>query len=465
MASWKKVLVAGQDLTDTTDLAGNTGALGIGTNGGITLDGSVADVTGVLLGTSTVNLQLNISTLGAADIAQSTDLLAFHDAGTDITKKSTVATFTNMLAGTAATTGLRNINETVEVNTAAAAAITTPAGTEKILVWDGSAHKSLTVAQIAAEASDGDITSVVAGTGLTGGATSGDATLNVIGGTGIVANANDVAIDPAVAGVGMVFSSGQFNIGEGSLIDVDTNDISVNLTEAAAATIAAGDNVIFLDGGSTGAASKGSVNDIATLFAGTGLTATDGVIAVDDVALGSGTTGNYVAAVTGGDNIAVSGSAGEGASFAVALDTNVDVAGTLDVTGLATFDDDLVVAGDLTVNGDVTTLNTANLLVEDTFIALNKAGTLNVDAGIVFTGAANKVFGWDQSQESGRFGVDYAGGDASLAGGGFAPDAWVSVTHSNSAAPTDVSNGDIDALRQIGNIYVNSNNEDIYIYS
>ncbi len=83
----------------------------------------------------------------------------------------------------------------------------------------------------------------------------------------------------------------------------------------------------------------------------------------------------------------------------------------------------------------------------------------------VFTGAANKVFGWDQSQESGRFGVDYAGGDASLAGGGFAPDAWVSVTHSNSAAPTDVSNGDIDALRQIGNIYVNSNNEDIYIYS
>jgi hypothetical protein len=40
----------------------------------------------------------------------------------------------------------------------------------------------------------GDIESVVAGAGMTGGASSGDATLNVIGGTGITANADNIAI-------------------------------------------------------------------------------------------------------------------------------------------------------------------------------------------------------------------------------------------------------------------------------
>ena len=50
------------------------------------------------------------------------------------------------------------------------------------------------------------------------------------------------------------------------------------LTEA---SVANGDYIMFLDGGATGDAKKEAVHDLATLFAGSGLTATNSVIAVD----------------------------------------------------------------------------------------------------------------------------------------------------------------------------------------
>ena len=79
----------------------------------------------------------------------------------------------------------------------------------------------------------------------------------------------------------------------GALIDFDGTDIDVDLSEAAEAALADGDYVLFLDGGATGTAAKEAIADVATLFAGTGLTASSSVISVD--------ASQAITALTGGD--------------------------------------------------------------------------------------------------------------------------------------------------------------------
>jgi hypothetical protein len=86
--------------------------------------------------------------------------------------------------------------------------------------------------------------------------------------------------------------------------------------------------------------------------------------------------------------------AGTGVEFA----SNIDVPGTLDVTSAATFDNNVIIQGDLTVNGTETIINTQTLEVEDKNIIVGKVVTpsdVTADGGgITLKGTTDKTINW-----------------------------------------------------------------------
>lgn len=134
------------------------------------------------------------------------------------------------------------------------------------------------------------------------------------------------------------------------------------------------------------------------------------------------------------------------------LADNIDIAGKLDVTSTGTFDADVIITGDLTVNGTTVTVNATNLNVEDQIILLNDGGGAR-DAAIVFeqdnVNNIGAAFGY--SRNSGRLAFDATGaaGDDT----GLATDAFISM----------VVRTDTTAFQKVGNIRVDSS-DNIYIY-
>lgn len=280
---------------------------------------------------------------------------------------------------------------------------------------------------------------VTAGDGLTG------------GGSVSLGGSTSVALSSSVAGDGLGFSSGVLSVNvDASTIEINSDTLRVKdagITNAKLNSEVAGNG---LTGGAGAALAVGqgthitvSANDVAvntttlvpaitaSIFGGVSgdiLIDSAGIatIQANSVALGTDTTGNYVADVTAGAGLKKTSSASEGQTVDLSIETgtgiNVTADGVAVKTGsVALSDGDLLkwdgtgfakskitedangvsVAGNLTVSGYVTgtvvRIDTTNTVVKDQFLYLNSGsqGINGTEGGIkiAVSGAAGEKEG------------------------------------------------------------------------
>lgn len=122
-------------------------------------------------------------------------------------------------------------------------------------------------------------------------------------------------------------------------------------------------------------------------------------------------------------------------------------------TSTTTIKDNLVVDGDLTVQGDVTTINTTNLLVEDRYILLNSGSVGGVNkGGIIVDGGSGVGKAFILGEASGRWGFT----------GSLAQDATTAVPDAFAAA---VVTSEIAEYEKVGNIRIDTATNEIFIYA
>jgi hypothetical protein len=198
--------------------------------------------------------------------------------------------------------------------------------------------------------------------------------------------------------------SGSASFDGSSDITITTGDLSGNADTATALETA---RTISLGGSLSGSASFDGSTDI---------TITADIVA-DSIALGTDTTGDYVAGATAGDGISVTGSGGEGSTLTIENTGVLSLVGTaneVEVSASAgnitiglpedvTVSGDLTVDGDLTVSGSVTYINTETLTIQDNIVLFNsdQTGTPLVDAGIEIERGdePNSSLYWDESEQ------------------------------------------------------------------
>lgn len=225
---------------------------------------------------------------------------------------------------------------------------------------------------------------------------------------GLTANTigdNAVALGTKTTGNYVATAAGGTDItvsGSGSetaAITVSLNDtIAANTSgNAATATALATARTIAVSGDVAGSAS----------FDGTGNIDIAVTQQNNSVDLGTHTTGNYVATITGTTNeIEVSGSGSETAAVTIGLPNDVTIGNDLTVTNAATIGGDLTVDGNLEVNGTLTYIDSTTVTIGDNMLKLantNTSDTADLGFYSVFNDGATKYTGLVRDASDGTY--------------------------------------------------------------
>ena len=375
---------------------------------------------------------------------------------------------------------------------------------------------------------------ITAGSGLTGGGSTSlgaTSTLNIGAGTHITVNTDDVAVNtttliPAISG--SIFSqvSGDITITPGGVATIAANSVALGtdttgdyvatvtggagLTgagtgEGSTPTLAVGQgthitvnaddvavNTATLIPAITGSIYTGVTGDVTISSAGVA------TIAANSVALGTDTTGNYVASLGAGTGTTVGGTTGEGSvptvnvtygstsNTAVQGSTTISLTGTaneVEITGTTaqalgagpsytiglpndvTIGNNLTVTGDLFVNGTTTQVNTSELFIEDKFIILASGSAAAGDGGIIIDRGSdaqgNIAFGFDSATDRWGFQNGLTDSTNAIAIGTDGNSAFVGYVFTEAAHTSAPTSGEFVAA---GAIYT-ATSGDIYIYS
>ena len=157
---------------------------------------------------------------------------------------------------------------------------------------------------------------------------------------------------------------------------------------------------------------------------------------------------------------------GSGATSGVTV-----AAGGINVTGNSIFNQNLIVTGDLTVAGTASFQNTENVLIADKFILLASGSTSLTDGGFIIAsstapgGASGSAFFIEAATAGayGRFAVAY---DVHASSSTVAADEYMVTSKINSGNPSDATPPTWGSTTNgLGNMWVNSNTSDIFIWA